>query len=169
MISRHWFQTKLLSYIGLYWIFWGTNIILYLYNQPKREHVYKISPSPCSKLPMYIYITNNLCKLGHWTQRDDVPQTKNRGGPAFNAWTTLYSQRKMTSIVKASAHSYKRFTSRLLKLSISCSMHLYTSDGRHAWFHLHGTSWPVRSASKATKYKKKNSCPQRDSNSQPLD
>ena len=26
------------------------------------------------------------------------------------------------------------------------SMHLYTSDQRHAWFHLHGTSWPARSA-----------------------
>ena len=36
-------------------------------------------------------------------------------------------------------------------------MHLYTSDVRHAWFHLHGTSGPARSASEATKYKMKNS------------
>ena len=59
--------------------------------------------------------------------------------------------------IKASAHSFKQFTSRLLKLSFSLSMHLYNSDGRHAWFHLHGTSRPDRSASEATKYKMKNS------------
>ena len=58
---------------------------------------------------------------------------------------------------KASAHSFKQFTSRLLKLSFSLSMHLCNSDGRHAWFHLHGTSRPDRSASEATKYKMKNS------------
>ena len=34
--------------------------------------------------------------------------------------------------IKASAHSFKQFTSRLLKLSFSLSMHLYNSDGRHA-------------------------------------
>ena len=34
--------------------------------------------------------------------------------------------------VKASAHSFKQFTSRLLKLSFSLSMHIYNSDGRHA-------------------------------------
>ena len=38
-------------------------------------------------------------------------------------------------------------------------------DGRHAWFHLHGTSRP--SASEALKYQMKNSCPQWDSNPQP--
>ena len=59
--------------------------------------------------------------------------------------------------LKASAHSFKQFTSRLLKLSFSLSMHLYNSDGRHAWFHLHGISRPDRSASEATKYKMKNS------------
>ena len=46
---------------------------------------------------------------------------------------------------------------------------MYTSDGRHAWFHLHGTIRPARSASEATKYKMKNSCPQWDSNPQPSD
>ena len=57
--------------------------------------------------------------------------------------------------LKACVHSFKQFTSRLLKLSFSLSMHLYTSDGRHAWFHLHGTSRPARSASEApnTKWK----------------
>ena len=44
-----------------------------------------------------------------------------------------------------------------LSAAHTLSMHLYTSDGRHAWFHLHGTSWPARSASEATKYKMKNS------------
>ena len=36
--------------------------------------------------------------------------------------------------VKASAHSFKQFTSRLLKstFSLSLSMHIYNSDGRHA-------------------------------------
>ena len=34
--------------------------------------------------------------------------------------------------VKVSAHSFKQFTSRLLKLSFSLSMHLYNTDGRHA-------------------------------------
>ena len=48
-------------------------------------------------------------------------------------------------------------------------MHIYNSDGRHAWFHLYGTSRPVRSASEAKKYKMKNSCPQWDSNPQPWD
>ena len=46
-------------------------------------------------------------------------------------------------------------------------MHLYTSDGRHAWFHLHGSSRPARSVSEAKKCKMKNSCPQWDSNPQP--
>ena len=59
--------------------------------------------------------------------------------------------------LKASAHSFKQFTSRLLKLSFALSMHIYNSDGRHAWFHLHGTSRPDRSASEATKCKMKNS------------
>ena len=36
-------------------------------------------------------------------------------------------------------------------------MHIYNSNGRHAWFHLHGASRPARSASEATKYKMKNS------------
>ena len=48
-------------------------------------------------------------------------------------------------------------------------MHLYTSNERHAWFHLHGNSRPARSASKATKYKMKKSCPQWNSNPQPWD
>ena len=64
---------------------------------------------------------------------------------------------KIVYTVKASAHSFKQFTSQLLKLSFSLSMHIYNSDGRHAWFHLHGTSRPDRSASEATKYKMKNS------------
>ena len=63
----------------------------------------------------------------------------------------------VASIPKASAHSFKQFTLRLLKLSFSLSMHIYNSDGRHAWFHLHGTSRSDRSASEATKYKMKNS------------
>ena len=62
-----------------------------------------------------------------------------------------------STIIKASAHSFKQFTSRLLKSTFSLSMHIYNSDGRHAWFHLHGTSRPDRSASEATKYKMKNS------------
>ena len=47
-------------------------------------------------------------------------------------------------------------SSRLLKSTFSLSMHIYNSDGRHAWFHLHGASRPARSASEATKYKMKN-------------
>ena len=72
--------------------------------------------------------------------------------------TTQYTKKwRSIFVVKASAHSFKQFTSRLLKLSFSLSMHLYNSDGRHAWFHLHGTSRPDRSLSAATKYKMKNS------------
>ena len=48
-------------------------------------------------------------------------------------------------------------------------MHIYNSDGRHAWFHLYGTKRPVRSTSEAKKYKMKNSCPEWDSNPQPWD
>ena len=59
--------------------------------------------------------------------------------------------------VKASVHSFKQFTSRLLKLSFALSMHIYNSHGRHAWFHLHRASRPARSTSEATKYKMKNS------------
>ena len=51
--------------------------------------------------------------------------------------------------LKASAHSFKRFTSWFWKWSFSLSMHLYTSDWCHAWFHLYGASQPARSASKA--------------------
>ena len=40
-------------------------------------------------------------------------------------------------------------------------MHVYTSDECHAWFHLYEASRPARSASKATKYKMKNSCQSR--------
>ena len=72
-----------------------------------------------------------------------------------------------TTFIKASAHSFKQFTSRILKLSFSLSMHIYNSDRGHAWFHLYGTRWPVRCASEAKKYKMKNSCPQWDSNPQP--
>ena len=83
--------------------------------------------------------------------------------PIFLGWGIVSTLICCTSIgiskcvVKASAHSFKQFTSRLLKLSFSLSMHLYNSDERHAWFHLHGTSRPDRSASEATKYKMKNS------------
>ena len=37
MISRHWFQTKLLLYIAYFWRFWGKNVIFSLYNQPKTK------------------------------------------------------------------------------------------------------------------------------------
>ena len=52
---------------------------------------------------------------------------------------------------------------------IILSMHLYTFDRRLAWFHLYGTSRPVRSVSKSTKFKMKNSWPQWESNQQPWD
>ena len=39
-----------------------------------------------------------------------------------------------SDLFKASAHSFKQFTSRLLKSTFSLSMHIYNSDGRHAWF-----------------------------------
>ena len=52
---------------------------------------------------------------------------------------------------------------------IILSMHLYTSDGHHAWFHSHGTSRPARSGSEATKYKMKHSCAKWYSNPQPRD
>ena len=43
----------------------------------------------------------------------------------------------------------------------------YWLDVCHGWFHLHGLPRAARSGSES--YKMKNSCPQRDSNSQPLD
>ena len=59
-----------------------------------------------------------------------------------------------------SAHWFKLLCSRnrycrhfSFKNMIILSMYLYTSDERHAWFHLYGTSWPVMSASKATNAK----------------
>ena len=53
---------------------------------------------------------------------------------------------------------------------LSLSMHLYTSDGRHAWFHLYGTSQPVRSALKAKKkIQNEKILPTEDSNPQPSD
>ena len=73
-----------------------------------------------------------------------------------STWSLFDRQCFMMSVrFKASAHYFKQFTSRLLKVSLYRSMHLYISDGRHAWFHLHGTSRPDRSASEATKYKLK--------------
>ena len=44
----------------------------------------------------------------------------------INRWKLL------TRSIKASAHSFKQFTSRLLKLTFSLSMHIYNSYGRHA-------------------------------------
>ena len=52
---------------------------------------------------------------------------------------------------------------------IILSMHPYTSDGRHAWFHLYRASRPARSASKAKKYKMKKIRPHWDLNLQPWD
>ena len=50
-----------------------------------------------------------------------------------------------TRILKASAHSFKRFTSRLLKLSSSLSFYApITSDECHAWFHLNAASPDAR-------------------------
>ena len=37
MMSRRWFQTKLVLYIALFWRFWGKNVIFSLYNQPKTK------------------------------------------------------------------------------------------------------------------------------------
>ena len=68
----------------------------------------------------------------------------------------MAEKRKRPPSFKASAHSFKQFTSRLLKSTFSLSLYIYNSDGRHAWFHLHGASRPARSASEATKYKMKN-------------
>ena len=86
-----------------------------------------------------------------------------KSGANYNSNTVfcflLWLRNAVTTFVfKASAHSFKQFTSRLLKstFSLSLSMHIYNSDGRHAWFHLHGASRPARSASEATKYKMKN-------------
>ena len=45
--------------------------------------------------------------------------------------------------LKASAHSFKRFTSRLLKVSFSLYA-LFTTDECHAWFHLNAASPAVR-------------------------
>ena len=38
----------------------------------------------------------------------------------------------LQDLLKASAHPFKQFTSRLLKSTFSLSMHIYNSDGRHA-------------------------------------
>ena len=55
-------------------------------------------------------------------------------------------------VLKASAHSFKKIYFAAFKINfLSLSMHIYNSDGRHAWFHLHGASRPARSASEATK------------------
>ena len=95
---------------------------------------------------------------------DLAPFQPNRKGARswiIGLWDLQNRSRELSlpdhGVIKASAHSFKQFTSRLLKLSSSLSMHIYNSDGRHAWFHLHGTSRPDRSASEATKYKMKNS------------
>ena len=46
--------------------------------------------------------------------------------------TTLCQSRSSIRSLEANAHSFKRFTSQLLKLSFSLFMHVYTSDERHA-------------------------------------
>ena len=49
-------------------------------------------------------------------------------------------------------------------------MHIYNSDGRHAWFHLHGTIRPARITSEAGQNTKwKIPCPQWDSNPEPFE
>ena len=101
--------------------------------------------------PFYFFQQGTLAGICVCSWRPTVRLTE--------AWQIKYSILVWDKILifKASAHSFKQFTSRLLKLSFSLSMHIYNSDGRHAWFHLHGTSRPDRSASEATKYKMKNS------------
>ena len=62
----------------------------------------------------------------------------------------------------SSAHSFKLSCTRnyivpptFFFQMIILPMHLYTSDGRHAWFHLHGTCRPAWSAPGAIKHKMK--------------
>ena len=61
--------------------------------------------------------------------RDDSQATHK---PEFGLILKSINPVSTASSVKASAHSFKQFTSRLLKLSFSLSMHIYNSDGRHA-------------------------------------
>ena len=50
----------------------------------------------------------------------------------YKSTKSMTSKTKVHVDIKASAHSFKQFTSRLLKLSFSLSMHIYNSDGCHA-------------------------------------
>ena len=50
----------------------------------------------------------------------------------YLVWLTNARLSLYYNILKASAHSFKQFTSRLLKSTFSLSMHIYNSDERHA-------------------------------------
>ena len=65
-------------------------------------------------------------------------------------------QMKLDTKLKASAHFFKRFTSRLLKLSFSLYAPI-TSDECHAWFHLNTASPAARNKEQVNITKK--SCP----------
>ena len=54
MISRHWFQKKLLPYIAQFWRFGGENVIFPLYNKPKTENLNQTLSSPVFQNTTYI-------------------------------------------------------------------------------------------------------------------
>ena len=115
---EHWDNVFILLFIWLAVIGFRQNYYIYclileilgakcrffsLYNQPKKENVYKAlfpPPPQCSKTPliseMCIYITNNLCKWGLGTRGggDDL-QTKNGGGPAYSTWNAVITNGKL--------------------------------------------------------------------------
>ena len=79
------------------------------------------------------------------TMEDDVHVMDEYGFAPVDhgwAWVIVLGKRKRKEF-KASALSFKRFTSRLLKLSFSLYAHI-TSDECHAWFHLTAASPAAR-------------------------
>ena len=81
-------------------------------------------------------------------------------------WFTSCLKLPHTLLIK---QRYMKLRPPFLFQMIILSMHLYTSNEYHAWFHLYGTKRPARSASKAKKCKMENSCPRWDSIPQPWD
>ena len=66
----------------------------------------------------------------------------------------MFNILNVMAIFKASAHSFERFTSRLLKIIFLSLFALITSDECHAWFHLNAASQAARNTEQVNITKK---------------
>ena len=106
VISRHWFQTKLLPYIAYVWRIWGKNVIFrYIQKYIKTKYIYKHSPPPVFQnttyiIDVYLYTCNKQSvKVGSWNTRGTMFYRLKMGEGRLTTHEIRYSQREMTPII----------------------------------------------------------------------